>query len=240
MLYRKFSGYVCPTFTTYEISNDCLIIREGLYKRKTTYIPLYLLNDHMEMKETVSGRMFGGFGSITLQADSGEMIKLSQFKGASDLIRTLPEKVKTEKMIYVRHLNRVRYETLYKGNPIEKNPKWAKIFTEKNRLYSPYESYIVNQDKIITESGFWKKTISDFFLEEFYGTAIHECTWFDQMLGLGTVRIPTNIGTELVLHHVKRSEEITKILLHTITQAKINFDGYKRSNKQKAEYRDSI
>ncbi len=67
-IWQRFLTTIRLNFTTYQITNDELIIQTGFFKRKTDTIELYMLKDP-DLTESVYQRLLH-IGTITVKIDS--------------------------------------------------------------------------------------------------------------------------------------------------------------------------
>lgn len=102
-LWQRFLTTIRLNFTTYQITNDELIIQTGFFKRKTDTIELYMLKDP-DLTESVYQRLLH-IGTITVKIDShgstdkfGTQIVLKNIEQPAEVRKLLRDAIEADVM----------------------------------------------------------------------------------------------------------------------------------------------
>lgn len=102
-LWQRFLTSINLNFTTYQITNDELIIQTGFFKRKTNTIELYMLKDP-DLSESIYQRILR-IGTITVSVDArnsgerfGSKIKLKNIQNGAEVRKILRDAIEADVM----------------------------------------------------------------------------------------------------------------------------------------------
>ena len=102
-LWQRFLTSINLNFTTYQITNDELIIQTGFFKRKTNTIELYMLKDP-DLSESIYQRILR-IGTITVSVDAsnsgerfGAKIKLKNIQNGAEVRKILRDAIEADVM----------------------------------------------------------------------------------------------------------------------------------------------
>ena len=100
------------------------------------------------------------------------------------------------------------------------------IFKERKRWWCglpwTFTKYLLKDEILTTQSGFFKTVINDCYMYKIVDVKLSQ-SFMERLCGLGTITCYTGDTTdkELVLKHIKNSEEIKNYLLKTSEEARI-------------------
>ena len=102
-LWQRFLTSINLNFTTYQITNDELIIQTGFFRRKTNTIELYMLKDP-DLSESIYQRILR-IGTITVSVDArssgerfGTRIKLKNIQNGAEVRKILRDAIEADVM----------------------------------------------------------------------------------------------------------------------------------------------
>jgi len=102
-LWQRFLTSINLNFTTYQITNDELIIQTGFFKRKTNTIELYMLKDP-DLSESIYQRILK-IGTITVSVDArnsgerfGSKIKIKNIQNGAEVRKILRDAIEADVM----------------------------------------------------------------------------------------------------------------------------------------------
>lgn len=102
-LWQRFLTTLNLNFTTYQITNDELIVQKGFFRRKTDTIELYMLKDP-DLTESIYQRILH-IGTITVKIDShgeigkfGTEIKIKNIQTPAEVRKLLRDAIEADVM----------------------------------------------------------------------------------------------------------------------------------------------